>query len=77
MSSSRGTRSTDGILLGSISRALLSTSFPESPTGNQSLIYYGDIFPGIFRHQLAEVVDNPRSSLSIVFSFCSRYAFDA
>src|SRR5262245_15174459 len=72
ISSSRGTRSTDGILLGSISRALLSTSFPESPTATKVSFTTAIYFPAYFVTSSLKWSTIQRSSLSIVFSFCSR-----
>ena len=76
MSSSRGTRSTDGILLGSISRALLSTSFPESPTATKVSFTTATYFPAYFVTSSLKWSTIQRSSLSIVFSLLLQTLFD-
>ena len=59
MSSSRGTRSTEGIFSGAMARALSSTSFPESPTATSVSFTTATYLPGVFGHQLTEMLDNP------------------
>jgi hypothetical protein len=68
MSSSRGTRSTDGILLGSISRALFSTSLPESPTATNVSFTTATYLPAYFVTNSLKWSTIQRSSLSMILS---------
>jgi hypothetical protein len=68
ISSSRGTRRTDGILRGSISRALSSTSFPESPTATNASFTTATYLPAYLSTSSLKCSTIQRLSLSIAIS---------
>src|SRR4030067_1278580 len=68
ISSSRGTRSTDGILWGSISRALSSTSLPVLPTATNFSFTTATYLPEYFVTSSLKCSTIQRSSLSITAS---------
>jgi hypothetical protein len=67
ISSSRGTRSTDGILCGSISRALASTSVPDSPTATTLSLTTAIYLPAYLLTSSLKCSTSQRSSLSMAF----------
>src|SRR4030042_5996042 len=68
ISSSRGIWSTDGILRGSISRALSSTSLPSSPTATNSSFTTATYLPAYLSTSSLKCSTIQRSSLSIAVS---------
>ena len=69
ISSSLGIRSTEGILWGSIARALSSTSLPESPTATSFSFTTETYLPGYLVTSSLKCSTIQRSSLSIAFSW--------
>jgi len=67
ISSSRGTRSTEGILLGSMSRALVSTSLPVSPTATSVSFTTATYLPAYCVTSSLKCSTIQRSSLSMIF----------
>src|SRR5438132_5702739 len=68
ISSSRGTRSTEGIFSGAMARALSSTSLPESPTATRASFTTATYLPAYLVTSSLKCSTTHRSSLSITFS---------